>query len=148
MYDTLSDLRILRLALAVEHAFEDYESSLLAQIDDPNTREALEPLFVDGPAHKRLAELHHEFEERATEALTIENESALQVMLECERSARDLYLRYLDRVKDPRLVELLRRLAHEEEEHATLLKRTLSRIRMNNPAMDTDPAPRLSGGTS
>lgn len=127
MYNKLSDLRILKLALAVEHSFEDYEAELMDQIEDDEIRDRLAPLFEDGPAHARLRQFHEQLEEGAPGKATTED--ALQVMLECERSARDIYLRYLDRVNDPRLIEILRGLAAEEEEHARIVEQAILMLR-------------------
>lgn len=119
MYPTLSDLRILKLVLAVEDAFEAYEEALLDLIEDEETRNRLKVHLGNGPSHERLEQEHDRLQVATfRNGEPLDPKEVLQVILECERSARDLYLRYLDRVQDPRIVELLRGLAQEEESHA------------------------------
>jgi len=126
MYRHLSDLRILKLACAVEDAFEAYESELVDAIPDPRLRASLAPLFEDGPAHRSLKEARARLEQLAKEETPrLSPEETLQVILECERSAHDLYLRYLDRLTDSALVEVLRGLAHEEEGHARIVQQAI-----------------------
>lgn len=119
MYRTLSDLRILKLVLAVEDAFKAYDEALLECIEDPAVRDTLKDLLENGALHDRLEHEHDRLHAQVFNGPgTPAQADVLQVVLECERSARDLYLRYLDRLKDPQLVELLRKLAKEEEDHA------------------------------
>lgn len=48
------------------------------------------------------------------------------MILECERSAHDLYLRYLDHLTDPALVEVLRGVVHEEAGHAHIVQQAIA----------------------
>lgn len=128
MYDELNDLRILKIALAVDDIFQSYKESLLHVIEDGAVQRELEESIGSGEAHERLEQVHDRLHAAVQDQSdTLQQEDVLQVMLECERSARNLFLRYLDRVKDPQIVELLRALALEEEDHARIIERALRR---------------------
>lgn len=119
MYRTLSDLRILKMAQYLEDMFEAYEEALRDSIAEVPVRARLAILFQDSPAHTSLKS---ELARLAQEAQRVEGHAdsadVLQAMHDCELSAHEFHLRQLDRVSDPRLVALFKRLASEELQHA------------------------------
>lgn len=125
-YRALSDLRILRLAMDIEESLERYEESLRDNISEVPVRARLHELFSPVGAH---ADLKRSYDALAALANSPSNqlttEDILQTLLDCERVARDFYMNQLDRLSDPRLVELFRRLAREESGHASAVEDAL-----------------------
>lgn len=126
MYRALSDLRLLRLALHLEETLERYEDYLRSSLLDVPVRAKLAVLFEQGPYHQRLRQ--------ASEALAKwidadpppnDTQSVLQTLLDCERIARDFYLRQLDQVSDPVLVDIFQGMAAEETGHMEAVRQAM-----------------------
>lgn len=118
MYRTLSDLRILRLAVDLEETLEGYEQALRDSIPEVPVRARLKILFEEGPAHEALRSALREFAARAQEkGVVADTSDLLQSLRECELAAHEFYVNHLDRLSDPRLVDLFKRLAEEERSH-------------------------------
>lgn len=118
----LNDLRILRLALNMEESFERYEESLRDLIPQVPVRAKLAGLFAPGVGHLDLKEACRALSKAAdgTRA-SLETTDILQTLKDCEDAAHEFYLHYLDRLSDPRLVDVFKRLAEEERQHAQLV---------------------------
>lgn len=133
MYRTLSDLRILRLAVDLEHTLEGYETTLRDAIPEVPVRARLRVLFEDGAGHTELRQALRELAAAAERDGGVrDTEDLLQSLYECESLAHEFYVNQLDRLADPRLVDLFKRLASEEMAHRHAVEeamRTLGTLR-------------------
>lgn len=118
MHSTLQDLRLLYLAKHLEETFEGLERAFQRHLPEGPVRDALQPLFVDGPNHKRLREALDRLNRQAkTLEASLEVSDLLQAILDCERMAQGFYLGRLDDLSDAELVQIFRGLAAEEGTH-------------------------------
>lgn len=126
MHDKLEDLRLLNVAHQIEESFEGLERELEGRIQTRAVRQALRPLFEGGPGHKRLEEeLARLRGEGSQDEARLSERDLVDAIRACEAMARDFYLRRLDDLSDPRLVELFRELAAEEGRHEQAAKDAL-----------------------
>lgn len=130
MYRTLSDLRILHLAVSLEDTLERYEENLRNLIPEVVVRAKLRGLFEPGPSHEALREAYKQLSRKAGAAHAgLSTDDVLQTLLECESLARDFYLNHLDRLSDPGLVRLFRQMAAEEEQHVRAVMESMNLAR-------------------
>lgn len=126
MFRALSDLRLLRLALHLEETLERYEEYLRSNLLDVPVRAKLAVLFEQGPYHQRLRQVSEALA-RVIDAdpAPSDTQSVLQTLLDCERIARDFYVRQLDQLSDPVLVEIFQGMASEEARHMEVVRQAM-----------------------
>ncbi|MFA5944001.1 MAG: hypothetical protein WC876_06000 [Candidatus Thermoplasmatota archaeon] len=126
MKEKLGDLRYLYLACQIEEAFEGLEKGFGKHLT-PLLRKQIEVLFQDGPNHRRLkqamAELNQDLAKHETE---VSARDLLQAICDCERLARDFYQQNAGKISDPKLAEIFRGLAAEEQSHLAAAERALA----------------------
>lgn len=161
MNPDVQDLRILRLALLYEEAYEPFVRRVAQDlVSDPAVRRRLERLAPPGEAHAgRVRDLLEEVSARLKpgDALAA-GRAALQDVVEVERAAREFYLRHLEELHDPSVVALFREMVREEGEHVREAERALEahdarvrraglgpRLRRIHDALDAPGVP-LRGG--
>lgn len=120
-----TDLRLLKLAELYEDAYERFVRDVaLRTIADPTMRARL--LQLAPPEDDHAKRIHAE-RERVEASLEPEDEpavilGALTDVLEVERAARNFYLASLQETYDPKIAQLFRQLAREEEKHTDLAR--------------------------
>lgn len=125
----LEDLRLLNVAHHLEEAFEGLERELESHIRSKPVKDALRPLFAGGPGHHKLEEaLQRIQDEVRAEEKRLTERDLIDAIRACEAMAREFYLRRLDDLSDPRLVELFRELAAEEGRHEEAAKAALALV--------------------
>ena len=126
MHQRLEDLRYLYLACQIEEAFEGLERGLEKHLP-ALLRKQVEMLFQDGPGHTRLkqafADLNRELAGHESEMAA---RDVLRVIRDCEVAARDFYRQSAAKLSDPRLADLFRGLAAEEQAHLEAAERALT----------------------
>lgn len=128
MNPDVQDLRVLRLALLYEEAYEAFVRRVARElVTDPHLRGRLERLAPQGDAHAaRVGGLLDEVSARLGpgDAHDVER-AAIQGVVEVERAARAFYLRHVEELRDPRAVALFREMAREEASHVREAERAL-----------------------
>ncbi|MHB8587048.1 MAG: hypothetical protein ACYDDF_14560 [Thermoplasmatota archaeon] len=127
MIPDVDDLRILRLAAMYEHAFEHFVQDFAAKQVDPVLRAQLETLAPEIDQHEARIEaaiggILHRLPGDARDAVV---RGGLLDVLEVEQAAKDFYVRRLDRLHDPDIVDLFRSLAREEAKHVKIAEDAL-----------------------
>lgn len=129
MYRTLSDERLLRLAMHLEETLETYEQYLRDLIPQVVVKAKLAPLFAQGPAHLDLRRAYDRVrQEAARQGSDVQTDDVLQILLECERIARDFYESQLDHLADPALVRIFQALIEEERHHAQVVQEAMAML--------------------
>lgn len=123
----IDDLRLLKLAEMYERAYEAFVLEVAERIvRNDAVREELRKLVGDDRHGERIAAEMTRINAQLGPSDHADVEvAAVEDVVEVERAARDFYLRIVDRVHDPRLVELFRDLATEEEGHMRIALRAL-----------------------
>ena len=126
MRGSLQDLRFLHMAKNLEEMFEGLEKAFERHLPEGAVREALRPIFVDGPFHRQLKEAYSDLNatiQAARESVT--PEILLEAILACEQSARQFYLDNAPRLSDPKLAAIFLGLAKEEASHIHVVEDAL-----------------------
>lgn len=129
MDQTLSDIRILKLAEMYEHAYEAFVLAMAVEhVHDPAIRKKLQAIAGPKDRHgERIADEIKRLNAKLgpTDQVSIER-AALQDVLEVERAARAFYLRFVEEIHDPKIAELFRELASEEARHIRIAEDALA----------------------
>ncbi|MBI2078671.1 MAG: hypothetical protein HYT80_09940 [Euryarchaeota archaeon] len=114
----------------MEETIERYEEVLRDMIPQVPVRASLATLFQGGEGHHQLKEALATTT-REAEGLeeALDTEDVLQVLLECEKLAHAFYIDQLDRLSNPKLVTLFKRLAEEELAHMHAVEDAMRRLR-------------------
>ena len=126
MRASLQDLRFLHMAKNLEEMFEGLEKAFERHLPEGAVREALRPIFADGPFHRQLKDAYSDLNtkvEAARESVT--PEILLEAILACEQSARQFYLDNAPRLSSPALSAIFLGLAKEEAGHARIVEEAL-----------------------
>lgn len=127
MRQRLMDLRHLHLAKGLEEMFEGLEKAFERHLPGGVVRDALRPIFQEGPYHRKLQEAYKTLNTRlAAEAGTIPARDLLECILACERTAQRFYADHAKDLADPALAEVFRGLANEEASHIKCVEYALS----------------------
>lgn len=129
MKPELNDLRILKLAEMYERAYECFIFEMTERVvKDDSTRQKLRRLISPVELHgeRIAAEINRINATLSPEDADAVEHAALLDVLDLERAARAFYLRHIDRLHDPQVVQLFRNLAHEEEAHAAITTQILA----------------------
>lgn len=114
----LHDLRLLYLATQIEEAFEGLEKAYERHLPEGAAREALAPIFRDGPAHKQLRTAFRDLSARMeAERERITPRELLEAIRECESMARNFYATHAPEFSDPAMAGIFTRMAQEEAGH-------------------------------
>lgn len=130
----LQDLRFLHMAKDLEEMFEGLERAFERHIPPGAVRNALDPIFRDGPFHARLKEAYGQLNAKvAAASADVTPEHLLEAILACERSAQKFYLDNAPRLSDPALAQVFLGLAKEEGMHIRVVEEALRLQRAANP---------------
>ncbi len=144
MNPLLHDLRLLKLAEMYEIAFERFVLEVTtAIVTDDEVRTRLRRLADPGEDHheriaaelRRLSALV-----RPEDQPAVEHAAVLDVR-DVEAAARDFYERHVTSVHDPRVAQLFRQLAREEERHVAIAEDALRIARSNAGGASVDDEP-------
>lgn len=126
MASHLQDLRFLHMAKDLEEMFEGLERAFDRHLPEGAVREALRPIFRDGPYHLKLGKAYDRLNSRlAAEAGSVTPEALLEAMLACERTAQKFYAEHAGDLSDPELGTIFRGLSQEEAGHARVVEEAL-----------------------
>ena len=126
MRSSLQDLRFLHMAKNLEEMFEGLEKALERHLPEGAVREALRPIFVDGPFHRQLKEAYSDLNTKVAAARSaVTPEILLEAILACEHSARQYYIDNAPRLADPKLAAIFLGLAKEEANHIRVVEDAL-----------------------
>lgn len=132
MRSPLQDLRFLHMAKNLEEMFEGLEKAFDRHLPEGAVREALRPIFKDGPYHKRLADAYARLNaSMAAQAASVTPEALLEAMLACERTAQRFYADHAADLSDPELGAIFRGLSQEEAGHARVVEDALRLQRLS-----------------
>jgi hypothetical protein len=121
----LQDLRYLHLACQIEEAFEGLERGLERHLP-LHVRRQLEPLFQEGPNHRRLQEAFQEVNrELARHEAEVTARQLVAAIRDCEALAREFYHNNAGKLSDPRLQQIFRGMAAEEGAHLEAAEKAL-----------------------
>lgn len=127
MLASLRDLRLLYLASRIEDSLEGLERAYDRHLPEGSAREALQPIFKPGPAHKRLEEaLANLNEDIEAQRADITADDLLQAILDCEELAAAFYQRYAGELTDPALRELFLAMSREEAGHVKAVRTAMA----------------------
>lgn len=122
----LHDLRLLYLATRIEEAFEGLEKAFERHLPEGAAREALAPIFVEGPAHAQLRTAFQTVSARIeAERSQIGPKELLEAILDCESTARRFYESHASEFSDPALATIFARMAQEEAGHERAVSEAL-----------------------
>jgi hypothetical protein len=126
MHRKLGDLQYLYLACQIEQAFEGLEKGLEKRLP-PLLRAQVDLLFKEGPSHRRLQQAFADLNRHLAEsAEQVSPRDLLLAIRDCEEMARDFYRRNGSKLSDPKLAEIFRGLAAEEQAHLEAAERALA----------------------
>lgn len=126
MKPELDDLRVLRLAELHARAYERFVLDVADRLTDEKTRARLLHLAASGDHSGRIA---HEIE-RLSSKLSPEDQAeaaraSLLEVIDVKRAALDLYMRHVDAVHDPAVVQLLHDFVREERDNVRVAETIL-----------------------
>lgn len=127
MHAQLMDLRYLHLAKGIEEMFEGLEKAFDRHLPPGAVREALRPIFVDGPFHRRLQEAYTALNAgMAAESPQIKAADLLECILACEKSAQKFYEDHAKELSDPALKAIFKGMGNEEGSHVRCVQQALA----------------------
>lgn len=131
MRPELDDLRVLRLAELHERAYERFMLDVAEGLPDEKTRERLLHLVHSGEHGARLArEIARLSARLSPEDKAEAARASLLEVIDVERAALDLYMRHVDAVHDPSVVQLFHDLVREERENVRVAETILDEHHM------------------
>lgn len=126
MRASLQDLRFLHMAKNLEEMFEGLEKAFERHLPAGAVREALRPIFADGPFHRQLKEAYADLNAKVEAArASVTPEVLLDAILACEHAARQYYIDNTPRLSDPNLAAIFQGLAKEETRHIGVVEEAL-----------------------
>ena len=126
MRASLQDLRFLHMAQSLEGMFEGLERAFERHLPEGAVREALRPIFVDGPFHAKLKQAYSDLNAQVEAARSsVTPEHLLEAILACEHAARQFYLDNAPRLASPELAAIFQGLAKEEAGHIRVIDEAL-----------------------
>ena len=120
----LQDLRFLHMANQLEEMFEGLEKAFHRHLPEGAVKQALAPVFAEGPNHRRLREAYDRLNRQASTAQVASIE-LLEAMLACEEVAHQFYQDNAKNLRDPELAAIFKGLAAEESHHASCVREAL-----------------------
>ena len=122
----LRDLRFLHMAKNLEEMFEGLEKAFERHIPPGAVREALRPIFTDGPFHSKLKDAYVQLNSKvAAASQDVTPVILLEAILACERNAQKFYMDNAPQLSDPALAQIFLGLAKEEGMHIRVVEEAL-----------------------
>lgn len=126
MKPELGDLRVLRLAEIHERAYERFLRDVAERLDDPQTQSRLTRLADSDERAQRIArEIARLVAKLSPEDQGEAARADLLEVIDVEREALDFYVRHVDAVHDPALVQLFHDLARQGRDHVHVAETVL-----------------------
>lgn len=123
----LQDLRFLYMAKAIEEMFEGLERGFQSHLAPGAVRDAVAPIFKDGPSHTKLKQAYTDLNARIAQAQgAIQPTDLLEAMLACEKTAQKFYEDHAKDLSQPDLADIFLGLAKEEAQHVRAVERALA----------------------
>lgn len=120
----LQDLRFLHMATQLEEMFEGLEKAFHRHLPEGAVKQALAPVFAEGPNHRRLRQAYDRLNRQAS-AEQVASIELLEAMLACEDAAHRFYEDNAKNLRDPELVAIFKGLAAEERHHGACVREAL-----------------------